>query len=198
MPDTSRAARYVLKDYVNAKLVYCHPPPGHDRDEFMEESRQLKIAQQKADELAGKKKAPVTRVVKGADTFVAAAPSVPLPGAEPQEQQGRQATSKSVNSKAASAPNRSASHKSRALENAFFTEGGAFPKPVAKGAPGIGHEGGYTRTTMYPHTQAMGPDGKPVENLDAATMARLQAIKGNGKKHFKIKDGKKRSGRGYD
>jgi large subunit GTPase 1 len=44
----------------------------------------------------------------------------------------------------------------------------------------------------------MAPDGKPVTDLDAATMARLQAIKGNGKKHFKIKDGKKRSGRGYD
>lgn len=26
-PDESRAARYVLKDYVNAKLLYCHPPP---------------------------------------------------------------------------------------------------------------------------------------------------------------------------
>lgn len=25
-PDESRAARYVLKDYVNAKLLYCHPP----------------------------------------------------------------------------------------------------------------------------------------------------------------------------
>lgn len=27
-PDESRAARYILKDYVNAKLLYCHPPPG--------------------------------------------------------------------------------------------------------------------------------------------------------------------------
>ncbi|RAL10031.1 ribosome biogenesis GTPase LSG1 [Aspergillus homomorphus CBS 101889] len=26
-PDESRAARYVLKDYVNGKLLYCHPPP---------------------------------------------------------------------------------------------------------------------------------------------------------------------------
>jgi large subunit GTPase 1 len=35
-PDESRAARYVLKDYVSGKLLYCHPPPadpeidGHD------------------------------------------------------------------------------------------------------------------------------------------------------------------------
>ena len=26
-PDESRAARYVLKDYVRGKLLYCHPPP---------------------------------------------------------------------------------------------------------------------------------------------------------------------------
>jgi len=27
-PDESRAARYVLKDYVSGKLLFCHPPPG--------------------------------------------------------------------------------------------------------------------------------------------------------------------------
>ena len=27
MPDASRAARVVLKDYVTGKLLYCHPPP---------------------------------------------------------------------------------------------------------------------------------------------------------------------------
>ena len=27
-PDESRAARYVLKDYVRGKLLYCHPPPS--------------------------------------------------------------------------------------------------------------------------------------------------------------------------
>ncbi|PYH42033.1 ribosome biogenesis GTPase LSG1 [Aspergillus saccharolyticus JOP 1030-1] len=29
-PDESRAARYVLKDYVNGKLLFCHPPPVED------------------------------------------------------------------------------------------------------------------------------------------------------------------------
>jgi large subunit GTPase 1 len=29
LPDESRAARYVLKDYVNSKLLYCHPPPDY-------------------------------------------------------------------------------------------------------------------------------------------------------------------------
>jgi len=32
-PDESRAARYVLKDYVNGKLLFCQPPPG-DLDPF--------------------------------------------------------------------------------------------------------------------------------------------------------------------
>ncbi|KAI8324838.1 P-loop containing nucleoside triphosphate hydrolase protein [Martensiomyces pterosporus] len=37
-PDESRAARILLKDYVNGKLVYCHPPPDHpDAAEFNEE-----------------------------------------------------------------------------------------------------------------------------------------------------------------
>jgi large subunit GTPase 1 len=37
-PDQSRAARYVLKDYVNGKLLYCEPPPGgEDATEFNRE-----------------------------------------------------------------------------------------------------------------------------------------------------------------
>lgn len=33
-PDESRAARYVLKDYINARLLFAHPPPGIEADEF--------------------------------------------------------------------------------------------------------------------------------------------------------------------
>ncbi|KAH8598303.1 hypothetical protein B0O99DRAFT_58755 [Bisporella sp. PMI_857] len=38
-PDESRAARYILKDYVNGKLLFCHPPPLDDIDplEFNQE-----------------------------------------------------------------------------------------------------------------------------------------------------------------
>jgi hypothetical protein len=49
MPDTSRAARYVLKDYVSAKLVFCHPPPGIDADTYMEDSRAKMIEKQEED-----------------------------------------------------------------------------------------------------------------------------------------------------
>lgn len=30
VPDESRAARYILKDYVNSKLLYCQPPPDYE------------------------------------------------------------------------------------------------------------------------------------------------------------------------
>ncbi|KAI6250588.1 Large subunit GTPase 1 [Erysiphe necator] len=33
-PDESRAARYILKDYVNGKILFCHPPPETDSKEF--------------------------------------------------------------------------------------------------------------------------------------------------------------------
>ncbi|XP_065842753.1 large subunit GTPase 1 homolog isoform X2 [Oscarella lobularis] len=33
-PDCSRSARYILKDYVNGKLLYCHPPPDVDPKQF--------------------------------------------------------------------------------------------------------------------------------------------------------------------
>jgi len=33
-PDNPRASRYVLKDYVNGKLLYCHAPPNVSQEEF--------------------------------------------------------------------------------------------------------------------------------------------------------------------
>lgn len=38
IPDGSRAARLILKDYVNGKLLYCYPPPGYNSEEFQEYS----------------------------------------------------------------------------------------------------------------------------------------------------------------
>ena len=34
IPDGSRAARLILKDYVCGKLLYCYPPPGCTAEEF--------------------------------------------------------------------------------------------------------------------------------------------------------------------
>lgn len=33
-PDQPRSARYILKDYVNGKLLYCHPPPHINPKDF--------------------------------------------------------------------------------------------------------------------------------------------------------------------
>ncbi|XP_034035843.1 large subunit GTPase 1 homolog [Thalassophryne amazonica] len=33
-PDQSRSARYILKDYVSGKLLYCHPPPHIKAEDF--------------------------------------------------------------------------------------------------------------------------------------------------------------------
>ncbi|KAJ0064972.1 hypothetical protein NL108_000935, partial [Boleophthalmus pectinirostris] len=33
-PDQPRSARYILKDYVNGKLLYCHPPPSVNPQDF--------------------------------------------------------------------------------------------------------------------------------------------------------------------
>jgi len=38
IPDGSRAARLILKDYVNGKLLYCYPPPGCNPEEFQQYS----------------------------------------------------------------------------------------------------------------------------------------------------------------
>ncbi|MCJ1283014.1 hypothetical protein MMC26_002341 [Xylographa opegraphella] len=40
-PDESRAARYILKDYVNGKLLFCHPPPHDPPIDGLEFNRQL-------------------------------------------------------------------------------------------------------------------------------------------------------------
>ena len=64
-PDEARAARYILKDYVNAKLLYCHPPPDVSDEDFNGPAR-LKMLQK----LSRKKSAPMSRVTKKADTFI--------------------------------------------------------------------------------------------------------------------------------
>ncbi|XP_076974034.1 large subunit GTPase 1 homolog isoform X1 [Tamandua tetradactyla] len=40
-PDQPRSARYILKDYVSGKLLYCHPPPGTDPVTFQHQHQQL-------------------------------------------------------------------------------------------------------------------------------------------------------------
>ncbi|XP_036613015.1 large subunit GTPase 1 homolog [Trichosurus vulpecula] len=41
-PDQPRAARYILKDYVRGKLLYCHPPPGIKPGDFQPQHKRLR------------------------------------------------------------------------------------------------------------------------------------------------------------
>ncbi|GFO00738.1 large subunit GTPase 1 homolog [Plakobranchus ocellatus] len=43
IPDAPRASRYILKDYVRGKLLYCEPPPGLDGAEFQDKDRVTKL-----------------------------------------------------------------------------------------------------------------------------------------------------------
>ncbi|KAM9848402.1 large subunit GTPase 1 homolog [Aulostomus maculatus] len=40
-PDQPRSARYILKDYVSGKLLYCHPPPHINASDFQPQHRQF-------------------------------------------------------------------------------------------------------------------------------------------------------------
>ncbi|EGG08778.1 uncharacterized protein MELLADRAFT_77243 [Melampsora larici-populina 98AG31] len=63
-PDESRAARPILKDYVNARLLYCEPPPvpGIKPDEFNAAGLRSNIVPRKL--------APINRVPVNADTYI--------------------------------------------------------------------------------------------------------------------------------
>lgn len=109
-PDESRAARYVLKDYVNAKLLYCNPPPDVEGDAF--NAMQRKRAREA---LKGRRYDPALGLNVGDDDKVGGG------------------TFNANNRKAPGA-------KSRALDAAFFAQGnsnGAQAKG-RKGTPGQG------------------------------------------------------------
>ncbi|CAK9783764.1 GTP-binding protein [Cutaneotrichosporon oleaginosum] len=200
MPDTSRAARYVLKDYVNAKLLYARPPPGIDSDEFMSTSHQRTLEALAAQYAAGRKMQPETHVRRNADTFIAPSGASTAASAtmeDERQERERAPTVKSVRQSAATAPMRSGKVRAAALDNYFFTESGPAPRPVVKGrsqGAADASEGGlgFSRAIIAPHQRRLGPDGMPL--LDEGPVR----VRNNGKKHYKIKEGKKRSGRGYD
>ena len=169
-PDEARAARYILKDYVSAKLLFCHPPPTFPPDEFNQDARDLMLRR-----VMGKKRAPTTRVGKNADTY-------PLDytlgdTSEPQ-------------------PTPGPSQKSRILDKQFFDENvGLSARPFTKGIGGRIQS--VSRPILYPHHHSVANDGTPLPN-DVQTVA-VMANMGQGKKgHKKARRMKQRSGRGYD
>lgn len=173
-PDEARAARFILKDYVNAKLLYCHPPPGILEDEFNQETCQNALRR-----VLGKKRAPTTRVVKGADTFV---PQIGL-------QSG---------SGTPSAADIGSSTKSQSIDQDFFNPSMSARHRV-QGSARHGQE--VSRLQAYPHQNSVAADGSAVGGRRARIASVLANAGGEaiGKKHHKKpKRAKQRSGRGYD
>jgi large subunit GTPase 1 len=173
-PDEARAARYILKDYVNAKLLFCHPPPDCSADMFNHETWELGLRR-----VAGKKRAPTTRVSKDANTcpidFTTTYPSdpPPLPGQ---------------------------SQKSHVLDKQFFDETASLAaRPFAKGAGGRIQS--ISRPILYPHHLSVADDGTPLVAGPDQTGVPMINTGGRplGKKdHKKGKRTKQRSGKGYD
>ncbi|KAF8213250.1 P-loop containing nucleoside triphosphate hydrolase protein [Mycena galopus ATCC 62051] len=175
-PDEARAARYIMKDYVNAKLLYCHPPPDVPEAEFNKRTHELAMLR-----FADKKRAPVTRVGKGADTFV---PSQVL--ATPGDD--------------TAAPPQGL--KSRALDQNFFENNSTLsPRPFIQNS-GLLNGKTFSRSRTYPHQNAVADDGTPLSGRRARLASVLMnqgGVLGDGKKHHKkMKRVKQRSGKGYD
>lgn len=167
-PDEARAARYILKDYVNGKLLFCHPPPEVSEDLYNARTHELALIR-----MAGKKRAPVTRVGKDADTFVPAA----LQSHAGTEASGGQGSSV----------------KLQTLDREFFLQNGvvsstAFIQGTAK------HGQEFTRGQMYRHQNIVGNDGR----LLPPGVAHGGTVLDGKKHHKKMKRVKQRSGKGYD
>ncbi|KAJ7786125.1 hypothetical protein B0H16DRAFT_1401155 [Mycena metata] len=176
-PDEARSARSIMKDYVNAKLLYCHPPPGISEASFNQRTHELALLR-----YADKKRAPVTRVGKGADTFVP--PNLPAPTSEGE----------------VTAPPQSV--KSRALDQNFFEHNSTISsRPFIQGSGGLDGKA-FSRSRTYPHQNTVADDGTAINGRRArlaSVLANHEGVIGEGKKHHKkIKRVKKRSGKGYD
>lgn len=183
-PDEARAARYILKDYVNVskkhykyqhetnpyvqgKLLFCHPPPGIDAQEFNKETNEAALK-------VFKKLAPTTRVPSTALNYVA-----PSDGTKNQS-----------------------GSKTDAVDKAFFEKQISQPQVSGKASAASSMTGG--RVTLYPHQRVLADDGTPLPMSRKARMAMVQANLADvgdakskkhkkGKKHVKV-----RSGAGYD
>lgn len=172
-PDESRAARFVLKDYVAGKLLYVQPPPNTlSGDDFNAEIYKL-------DGLSQKKKAPMSHVPSTASTYIHR-PATESTGAFSQQH--------------------TASGK---VDTQFFDRSKPVNAGVkgARDLAALGARGNVNgKVIMYPFQQRLNDDGTVKSDVPAGKMltgrkARLQAAIDQGldpnetstssKKHFK-------------
>jgi large subunit GTPase 1 len=165
-----------MKDYVNAKILYCHPPPDISELAFNQRTHELAMLR-----FADKKRAPVTRVGKGADTFVPSdVLSTSTAGETVVQAQGL---------------------KSRTIDQNFFENNSTLsPRPFIQGSGLDGQT--FSRLRVYPHQNAVADDGTAIGGRRArlaSVLLNQGGVVGDGKKHHKkMKRVKQRSGKGYD
>ena len=167
-PDEARAARYILKDYVNGKLLFSNPPPGVSPATFNQVTHIRSLAR-----AIGKKRAPATRVTKSADTFV---PSESIPSSRNR------------------GPTSNSSMNSNALDQEFFEKNTISHWPHILGS--AGHGKAFTRLQAYPHQNTVANDGNLLDPQQRLAGLSTRGVPGK-KHHKKIKRGKQRSGKGY-
>ncbi|KAG7514336.1 large subunit GTPase 1-like [Solea senegalensis] len=67
-PDQPRSARYILKDYVNGKLLYCHPPPHINAEDFQPQHNKFLKKDSDCDFSSTKKQQKIQRIENPVDT----------------------------------------------------------------------------------------------------------------------------------
>ncbi|KAI0322692.1 P-loop containing nucleoside triphosphate hydrolase protein [Amylostereum chailletii] len=164
-PDEARAARHILKDYVNARLLFCQPPPGCSANDFNAQTWALALRR-----AAGKKRAPISHVSKGATTYI--------PGTDAKGQGA----------------------KSRAVDGDFFADGtGLSARPYVKDAGGKAREFTRSNLYPHQHSVADDGTPLNGRRARIASVLATAGEAHPGKKHHKKgKRVKQRSGGGYD
>ncbi|XP_058494415.1 large subunit GTPase 1 homolog [Solea solea] len=67
-PDQPRSTRYILKDYVNGKLLYCHPPPHINAEDFQPQHNKFLKRDSDCDFSSAKKQQKIQRIENPVDS----------------------------------------------------------------------------------------------------------------------------------
>ncbi|CAG8451189.1 3742_t:CDS:10 [Ambispora leptoticha] len=182
-PDESRAARYILKDYVNGRLPFCHPPPDTiPAREFNAESHNidhfLKLKKKSTGASAD------TKIEKGADIFSLG-------------------TSLSTSDNSVSMTG----EKAQVLDKSFFSK----PPTASVQVKGnkfasFNSNNGFHRVNIYPLHGKIADDGTLIDTKEGFTSSQFSIAQNLllspaiGKKHHKKgkKNVKNRSRSGYE
>lgn len=156
-PDESRAARYVLKDYVSGKLLFCHPPPPA---EGQEPTNPLDFNKELYDmaHLPARRQAILARAQQADNPDDAESELSSLPSAKPNKSEEGQ--------------------RSRNLDTGFFAGSSS-----SAGRMTLPFNAQYTDQGQQMRKQLTGRKERMMVAMERGVDA--SEVKGNSKKHFK-------------